>query len=364
MKNQKPLLHESRPRIRVLVAEDSPVARELLTHILNSDPGIHVIDSVGTGEEAIQAASLERPDIITMDIHLPGINGFEATRTIMETTPVPIVIVTSSCDMRTLENSFKAIDAGALSVLEKPQGIGHPNFTKNVKDLITTIKLMSEIKVVRRWSQKQRTMQSEETIDRNIVPASSKVEVVAIGASTGGPPVIERILSGLPKTFAPPILIVQHMTEGFIRGFTEWLGQTSALPVHLAFNGSIARGGHVYIAPDNLHMKIDPGGRIACLSGSPKNGVRPSVSILFETVALRYGKNAVGVLLTGMGKDGAEELKVMRDKGAITIAQDEQTSAVYGMPKEAVKLDAAKYILPVDRVASVLTTLTKAKIVV
>lgn len=344
--------------IRVLVVDDSPVARELLIHILNSDPGIEVIGSAANGREAVEFVARERPDLISMDIHMPVMDGFEASRIIMETHPVPIVIVTASYDMRELETSFRAIETGALTVLQKPQGIGHPDHERSAKSLIATVKLMSEIKVVKRWVRTaERRPQPQTAPEKKFDFRPFPVKVVAIGASTGGPPVIEKMLAALPKDFPPPILIVQHMAEGFIRGFVEWLGQTSSLPVHVPFHGSMTHPGHVYVAPDGSQMKMDASGRICCTRDQPENGLRPSVSYLFRSVAETFGRNAVGVLLTGMGKDGSAELKLMKDRGAITIAQNEDSSAVYGMPGEAVKLDAARYVLPADRIAGVLTNI-------
>jgi two-component system, chemotaxis family, protein-glutamate methylesterase/glutaminase len=349
--------------IRVLVVDDSPVARELLIHILDSDAGIVVIGSAANGREAVKFVTRNKPDIITMDIHMPEMDGFEATRTIMETNPVPIVIVTASADMRELEASFRAIEVGALTVRQKPQGIGHPDHEKNARNLLKTVKLMSEIKVVRRWvrnAERRPLLQREFVGEVAIQPAM--VKMVAIGASTGGPPVIEKILAGLPNDFPAPILIVQHMAEGFIRGFAEWLDRRSSLPVHLPFHGSMTQPGHVYVAPDGAQMRMDAAGRISCRCESLENGLRPSVSYLFRSTAEVFGKNAVGVLLTGMGRDGAVELKLMKEKGAVTIAQDEESSVVYGMPGEAVKLEAARYVLPPDKIAMVLTSIAMAKI--
>ncbi len=349
--------------IRVLVVEDSPVARELLIHILSSDVGIQVIGTAVNGREAVEFMSHTKPDLITMDIHMPTMDGFEASRIIMETNPVPIVIVTGNPDMRELETSFHAIEAGALTVLQKPEGIGHPDHEKTARNLITTVKLMSEIKVVRRWGRTtERRPKSPKTPAYDIAPQPAVVKVVAIGASTGGPPVIEKLLAELPKDFFPPVLIVQHMAEGFIRGFAEWLGQTSSLPVHVAFHGSMTRPGHVYVAPSGTQMRLDASGRIFCTCDDPENGLRPSVSYLFRSVAEVFGKNAIGVLLTGMGRDGAGELKLMKEKGAVTIAQNQQSSAVYGMPGEAVRLDAAQYVLPADKIAMVLTSIAMAQI--
>ena len=342
--------------IRVLVVDDSPVARELLTHILNSDPAIEVIGTAANGREAVEFVARGKPDLITMDIHMPVMDGFEASRTIMETNPVPIVIVTASYDMRELETSFRAIETGALTVLQKPQGIGHPDHDRTARNLIASVRLMAEIKVVRRWVRTANGRpQLQTTAEENPVCRPWPVKVVAIGASTGGPPVIEKLLAALPPDFPAPILIVQHMAEGFIRGFAEWLGQTSSLPVHVPFHGSMTRSGHVYVAPDGTQMKMDGSGRICCTGDQPENGLRPSVSYLFRAVAETFGRNAVGVLLTGMGRDGSAELKLMKDRGAVTIAQDEASSAVYGMPGEAVKLHAARHVLAADRIAGVLT---------
>jgi two-component system, chemotaxis family, protein-glutamate methylesterase/glutaminase len=286
-------------------------------------------------------------------------DGFEATRIIMETNPVPIVIVTGSADMQDLETSFRAIEAGALTVLPKPQGIGHPDHEKDTRHLLTTIKLMSEIKVVRRWPRKAgRILPPQE---KSVTLPSATMKVVAIGASTGGPPVIEKILARLPGDFPAPVLIVQHMAKGFIHGFAEWLGQTSSLPVHVPVHGSMTRPGHVYIAPEDAHMGMDAVGRISCICDAPENGLRPSVSHLFRSAAEVFGPHAVGVLLTGMGKDGSAELRLMKDAGAITIAQNEESSVVYGMPGEAVRLDAAHYVIAADRIAQVLTSIAMGK---
>jgi two-component system chemotaxis response regulator CheB len=331
--------------IKVLVVEDSPVVRDLLTHILNSDPKIRVIGTAANGEEAIEAAARNRPDLITMDVHMPKMDGYKATRAIMETNPVPIVIVSGSASMVEMENSFQAMEAGALAVLRKPEGIGHPDYEADVKELILTVKLMSEIKVVRRWGRRALKEPGAYVGAPAMIPAVD-IRVVAIGASTGGPPVIQQILAGLPKEFPAPVLIVQHMAGGFFQGFVEWLSQTSSLPVHLAIDGNRILSGHVYIAPENVQMKVGLNGRLSCTDDVPENGLRPSVSYLFRSVAGVYGKNSVGILLTGMGKDGAGELKLMRENGAVTIAQNEESSVVFGMPGEAVKLDAAKYVLP------------------
>ena len=341
--------------IKVLVVDDSPVVRELLAYILNSDPGVHVIGTAQNGEEALKAIQRERPDVITMDIIMPKMDGFETSRTIMETDPIPIVIVTSSFNTREVGISFRATEMGALTLVQKPRGIGHPSREKDAKELIRVVKLMSEVKLVKRWPYKRKTeLVSGKTIDTGRRPG--EIKIVAIGASTGGPPVVQKILSNLQKNFSLPILIVQHMAEGFMTGFVEWLNHASAIPVHVAVHNTMAQGGIVYVAPDGAHMAVAANGRIMLVNDAPENGLRPAVSYLFRSVINAYGSHAMAILLTGMGKDGAEELKLMRERGALTVAQDSESSIIFGMPGEAVKIDAARYILAPEEIASLLTS--------
>lgn len=346
--------------IRVLVVEDSPVIREFLVRLLSADPQISVIGTANNGEEALQAVTNWRPDVITMDIHMPRMNGIEATRQIMETYPTPIVIVSGSQDPKEVETTFHAMEAGALAILERPMGQGHPHHLATVRELVQTVKLMSEVKVVRRWRHTPRlTLACPIAPEMNLRKATENIRLVAVGGSTGGPPVIQTILSDLSKDFPVPILIVQHMAAGFIPGFVEWLAQQSDLSIHIATHGEQTLPGHVYIAPNGFQMKVDRGGRILLSKDEPENGHYPSVSYLFRSVVSVYGRNSVGVLLTGMGKDGAEELKLMKNEGAVTIAQDRESSVVYGMPGEAVRLGAATYVLSPERIAAALTSLVK-----
>lgn len=345
--------------VNVLVVDDSPVARELLIHILNSDPEIHVIGTAIDGEDAVEATKRLLPDVITMDIHMPKMNGYEATRRIMEENPVPIVIVTASTGGKEVSMAMRVIEAGAVALVQKPVCAGHPSYQVDTSMIIQTVKIMSEIKLVRR-----RTYQRRETSTMVDIKMQhpSEIDIVAIGASTGGPPVLQTLLSKLPKDFPIPVLIVQHMAAGFMGGFVEWLGHSCSLPIHIASNGESILPGHVYIAPDGFQMKPNRNGRISLTCDGPVNGVRPSVSYMFLSVANIYGKNAAGILLTGMGKDGAEELKLMKEKGAITIAQDKESCAVYGMPGEAVSLNAAMYVFPPEKIAIVLSSLVNIKL--
>lgn len=345
---------DPRPPIRVLVVEDSPVVRQFLVHILRSDPDIQVVGAAADGEEALVLVERERPQVITMDINMPRMNGFEATRRIMESYPTPIIIVSGSWDPKEVATSFRALEAGAVAAVARPQGVGHPEFETTARELIKTVKLMSEVRVVRRWPRRK----SEAAAPAGEVPKGAvEFRAVAIGASTGGPLVLHTILSSLPRDFPAPMLIVQHIAPGFIGGLVEWLAGSCPFPVHLAKDGEPLLRGHVYVADDGRHMGVRPPDRIFLGREEPENGMRPAVSFLLRSVAEVYGKQAIGILLTGMGKDGARELRMMKDKGAITIVQDKESSIVHGMPGEAIHLDAATHVLPADKIAGTLARL-------
>lgn len=347
--------------IKVLVVEDSPVVREFLLHILGSDPKIVVVGTASNGEEALEAVKHQKPDVITMDIQMPKVDGFEATRRIMETHPTPIVIVSGNWDTREVTTTFRAVEAGALAIIPRPQGIGHPEHETTAKELVQTVKLMAEVKVVKRWLRPANKPTILPTPQVEAQRTLAEIQLVAMGASTGGPLVLQTILSGLPKDFSVPVLIVQHIAVGFVQGFIEWLTQSCGFPVQVATHGSPLLPGHAYVAPDGVHMGVGKGPHIVLSQDVSENGLRPSVSYLFRSVAAVCGRSAVGVLLTGMGRDGAEELKLMKDRGALTIAQDEESAVVHGMPGEAIKLDAAMYVLPPERIATALVSLANKK---
>jgi len=346
--------------IKVLIVEDSAVVRDLLVHVLSPDAEIQVVGAVSSGEEALEATRRTKPDVITMDIHLPKMDGFDATRRIMETQPTPIVIVSSRPNLKEAASTFQALEAGALAVVETPPGVGNSQHQAAAAELLRTVKLMSEVKVVRRWVRPPqrtgvRTYPTSEQLE--LKRQADHIEIVAIGASTGGPIALQTILSSLPGDFPVSLLIVQHMTPGFTSGFVEWLDRSCVLPVRVARDGERICSGQVYVAPDDAHMKVGQRETILLTKDELENGLRPSVSQLFRSIATVYGRNAVGVLLTGMGRDGSQELKLMKEKGAITIAQDRESSVVHGMPGEAIKLEAATYVLSPDKIAAALTSL-------
>ncbi len=344
--------------IRLLIVEDSPVVQELLRYIFSSDPDIKIVGIAKDGIEALEKAELLKPDIITMDINMPNMNGLETTKKIMGTYPIPIVIISGSYNAKEIEYTFNAMDAGALAVLSKPPGINHPDFENTAKDLISTVKAMAEVKLVRRWAKIDDSSHANSQKIIELKQKSHEIKLIAIGASTGGPVVLQKILSELHQNFSVPILIVQHMSEGFIQGFVDWLNHSSAIRVQLAQPGELLLPGHAYVAPDGVHMCIGQNERIILVDDEPVNGLRPTVSYLFRSVANVLGQKAIGVLLTGMGADGAEELKLMKEKGAVTIVQDKESSVVFGMPGEAVKIGAETYILSPEKIALILTKLT------
>jgi two-component system, chemotaxis family, protein-glutamate methylesterase/glutaminase len=349
--------------IRVLVAEDSPSSLELLVHILQSDPEIEVAGIARDGAEAVERTEALKPGVVTMDISMPVMDGLEATRRIMESCPVPIVVVSASWDSREVDKTFRALEAGALTGVRKPCAPGDPRHPEEARELIRTVKLMSEVKVVRRWARPGRwaTQPGNATAGpaSGRMDAAREIRIVAIGASTGGPAAIRTILSRLPVGFPAPLAIVQHMSKGFSRGLAEWLGESCPLPVLLMTNGGRMLPGHVYVAPADFHADVEPGGSIRLSTGDSEQELRPSVSRFFRSVARAYGRNAAGVLLTGMGRDGAEELKALKEAGAATIAQDSESSVIHGMPGEAIRIGAADQVLPPEEIAAALIRLAK-----
>jgi two-component system chemotaxis response regulator CheB len=345
--------------IKILIAEDSLVMQQLLIHAISSDSIFKIVGVVDNGEEAIEAAKKLNPDVIAMDWQMPKLDGKEATRIIMETNPTPIVIVTGSLAVKDVAFSFSMIEVGALAIVKKPSSVDHPDYKKETQELIQTLKLMSEVKLVRRIATATKKDIPPKSTTERTIREESPIQIVVFGASTGGPLVLQKILSGIPKNIPVPLLIVQHISRGFTDGFVKWLNNTTNFPLHIASDGEYPLPGHGYIAPDDFHMGVEDGPRIILSKHGLENGLRPSVAYLFRTTAQVFGSRAVGVLLTGMGRDGADELKLMKEKGAITFAQDKESSIVHGMPGEAIKLNAATHILSPEDITTTLTALIK-----
>jgi two-component system, chemotaxis family, protein-glutamate methylesterase/glutaminase len=340
--------------IKALIVDDSKIIQEFLAHLLSSDPDIQVVGFANSGYEAIELVKIKKPDVITMDIHMPGMDGYEATRTIMETVPTPIVIVSGSVKIKEVAHTFRSLEAGALAVVLRPPGFEDPQFTISRKELIQTVKLMAEVKVVRLLQRNRKEQMKPLNLVKSFENEIKRIQIIAIGASTGGPMALQIILSRLPEDLPVPVLIVQHIAKGFVKGFLEWLSATSGIRLKIAEDGEQILPGIGYIAPDNFHMGVGIGNKISLSNHLPENGLKPSVSFLFRSVAQIFGPNALGVLLTGMGKDGADELKTMKENGAFTVVQNKESSVVFGMPGEALGIGAADRALSPEMIAEIL----------
>lgn len=336
--------------IRVLVVEDSPSMCKVLTNILNADPQILVAGVAHNGKEAAEIVPKLKPDIITMDIHMPVMDGFEATKQIMAYNPTPILIVSTSVFKVGMDKAFKAISYGALDIIEK----GAMEITgdkKSGEELIEKIKFLSDIKVLHHplaklEGRKERPVKVVETPKKKILD-----RIVAIVTSTGGPQALLEILKRFPQNFPCGIVIVQHITSGFVEGLAEWLNSECQIKVKVAEDSEEIRPGVAYIAPCDLQMRVGEGGRIHLSNEPAHDGHRPSGDILLESVARVYKEGAVGVILTGMGRDGAMGMKAIKDMHGATIAQDEATCIVFGMPKVAIEMDVIDEVSPLGRIA-------------
>ena len=275
----------------------------------------------------------------------------------MESTPVPIVIVSACWEPEDVEETFRAMEAGAVSIVSTPK----MDVQEGVEELLKTVRQAAEARVKRLRPRRQESSPKEVLGPeaRALQGAGALFRAVAIGASTGGPLAVQQLLAELPRTFSLPVLMVQHITRGFSEGYVRWLNETSALPVSLAQEGEKTLSGRVYLAPEGYHMGVRTGGVVVLSQDPPEHGVRPSVSWLFRSLIRVYGAATLGVLLTGMGADGAEELRMLREKGGVTFAQDRESSVVWGMPGEAVRRGGAVYVLPPRSIASTLVELVR-----
>ncbi|MDA8069342.1 MAG: chemotaxis-specific protein-glutamate methyltransferase CheB [Actinomycetota bacterium] len=344
-------------RLRLLVVDDSPVVRRLIVRILNDDPALQVVAEAADGAEAVRIATEQQPDVIVMDCVMPVVDGLEATRQIMRDSPRPIVLLSASYQSDAVSRSFAALEAGALTLVAKPGGPQDATFMTDAQALKTTVKLMAGVKLVRRRS--QRPARPAGTRDGAVLTSASQVKIVAIAASTGGPNALAQIIGGLPASMPVPITIVQHITPGFQRGLVQWLAGISSLPVRLAAHGERLRAGEVVVAPADAHLGVSPAGRAVLSASPPIGGHRPSATHLFRSVASAYGAGALAVILTGMGDDGVAGLQDVKRAGGLVLAQDEPTSVVYGMPGSAVTAGVVNQILPIDRIALALISISK-----
>jgi two-component system chemotaxis response regulator CheB len=346
-----------RRKIRVLIVEDSPLIANILTLMLQDANDVEIIGRAEDGAEGARMAARLIPDVITMDIRMPRMDGLEATRKIMQTCPTPIVVVANSVQDTDFNISFKAIEAGALTVVEKPRGLTNSDFTAIQNQLISAVRMVAGVKVVARWPSAP-TLKAPHGLPHAL--QNRQFEVVAIAASTGGPGVIKQILSQLPENFAIPIVVVQHITTGFSDQMAAWLNSEVKLKVAVAKMGDRLEAGRVLVAPSDRHMLVTPARLIAVMDSPPVRGQRPSAEHLFLSLSQSCRAATLGIVLTGMGDDGADGIQKLGKTGAYIIAQNEETSVVFGMPAEAIRRGVVDEVLSPDEIARTLLALHKA----
>lgn len=336
--------------ISVLFVDDSPIALAMMRRAVEAAPGIEVVGTAGNGEEALAAIGRLDPMVVCTDLHMPRMGGLALVREIMTTCPRPIVVVSISVQKDDPNNAFRLLEAGAVDVCPKPRG-GTLEDGSFAAELVRKIRVVAGVRVIRRFRHAPAAAKAAPKIATN---GFARGRIVAIGASTGGPVALRTILSGLPPDVRLPILCVQHISTEFLPGFVEWLQGHCRLRLALAAAGEVVRPGTVYFPPADSHLEVGPGGRLCPKREAAVDGHCPSVNVTFRSVAAQYGPNAVGVLLTGMGVDGAAGLADIARAGGETIAQDEESCVVFGMPGHAVQIGAAKHVLSLQEIAGLL----------
>ncbi len=343
MKAQQP-----EKKIGVLVVDDSPTAVALLREILEQDPEIKVVGTARDGKEAIAQMPKLRPDFVTMDILMPVVDGFEAISYIMAYWPTPILVVTSLPVGEDRDLVFRALRMGALDVIQKPKKSALTRGSPEARSLIRNVKTLSRVKVITHLSGRRATASMEVAE----LAAKRLQKIVAIGASTGGPVALERVLGSLPANFPAPVVVVQHIADGFTPALAEWLSASCKLRVREAAQEDRLSPGEVLIIPNGCQGKVVQRGLLRLTDDGPVGGHCPSANVLFESAGRVYGEDAVLVVMTGMGSDGSEGARRARILGAKVIAQDEYTSAIFGMPKAAIDKQAVTKVAPLDRIAA------------
>lgn len=346
--------------VRVLIAEDSVVMADILRRVFDGEPDFEIVGVARDGEDVVRLAAQLKPDVITMDVIMPVMDGVAATERIMTDTPTPIVVVSSHVNDREMRVTFRSLAAGALSVLEKPENIFAADFEKRRKLFVDNVRMMSEIKVVRRRNRRP----TEPAVPAKVASSVRDMSFCALGCSTGGPQALEHILTGLPGDFAAPIVVAQHISRGFTGGMADWLNGLCALTVKVGDDGEPCRPGTVYLAPDGANIAIRPGRDTPHLSIGPEQPLdvlTPSVDHLFQSVAETVGEGAMCGVLTGMGRDGAKGLAAVKEKGGRTFVESEKTCVVFGMPAAALDRGVADHVLRIDQVAEFLQSALRRK---
>jgi two-component system chemotaxis response regulator CheB len=345
---------------RVIVATSRLDIQESIAKAIKSDKQVEIVGVAISGAEAVAMTKKLRPDLVVMGTHLQSLDGVEATREIMVEAPTPIVLVFQSPNPRAVELSVRALEAGALAVIPAPiQSLKNGASAEEAatRKFLATLKAMSQVRVVRRWRDKPNP---RVRLDRPHAERRAPLGIIGIAASTGGPAAMKSILADLPRDFPVPILVVQHITTGFIGGVASWLDATIPLRVKVAENGEPLKPHFVYLAPDERHLGVANRSRISVSDEPPINGFRPSGTYLFESIARVFGADALAVILTGMGNDGADGLSALYNAGGKVVAQDEKSSVVFGMPKAAVDAGIAHRVLPLEEIARTIISLANS----
>jgi two-component system, chemotaxis family, protein-glutamate methylesterase/glutaminase len=332
----------------VVIADDSALVRAVLRDIFRTTGDLAVVGEAENGKEAVDLTERQRPDLIIMDIMMPVMDGLTAIDEIMVRFPTPILVLSATVDDKEVNYAFAAIKKGALDVMEKPHLSGEEFGDSFAARLIEKARILAKVKVIRRWPARV----AKVALKSDYRPGGR--DILAIGASTGGPKAVMSIMKALPADLRATVFIVQHIASGFARGFAQWLDHDCGMKVRLALDGGRFERGEAFVAPNDCHMVLD-NGIIRLVEGAPINCCRPSIDVFFDSLAKDDCARVVGVLLTGMGKDGAQGLRRIKDKGGVTLVQDEKSCAVFGMPKAAIALDAVDEIVPLTNIPAALT---------
>ena len=346
---------------RVLLVEDSTVDLEILKMLLASSPEINVVGTARNGKEALQLIPQVQPAVICTDLHMKDMDGLEFTKQVMAKYPRPILVISISVQKEDTHNILQLLSAGAVDVFPKPGSRLASDYERVKLDLISKIKILSGVTVFTKPQQQSTTtvgnhLSCQPSTAEQLINIPAPIRVVTIGASTGGPQALQTILAQLPLNFPVPLICTQHISEGFLQGLIDWLASECRLKIKIATVSESPLAGTIYFAPERSHLELDAQGTFIYSMSPPIDGHRPSVNVTFKSVANFYGKATAGILLTGMGRDGAEGMLAIARAGGITIAQDEKSSVVFGMPKEAIALGAAQHILPTHQIAPLLLT--------
>jgi len=347
---------DAKSPIRVLLVDDSLLTLVILKRILSTTPEIQVVGTATNGQEALDIIPTLQPDVICTDLHMPVMDGLEFTRAVMKKFPRPILVLSISVQKRQTSNIFQLLEAGAIDVMAKPLGEVGIDYGLNAQELVSKIKIVAGVKVISRLGKASSSIMASAKKAYFTIKATPP-RIIGIGASTGGPQAFQEILTHLPGNLSVPVICVQHISEEFMQGLVDWLAPQCQLKIMIAETGIVPRPGTVYFPSAGTHLEIDSQGRLECTNGPIYDGHRPSVSLTFKSLAQHYGNKAAGILLTGMGRDGVEGMLAITTAGGTTIAQDEESSVVFGMPKEAIAANAARYVLPLPNIAPALLKL-------